>query len=78
MSDNDEQAPNRNGQKPVWVENFIRRLQAQGFVQWDSFTWIHPKDIPWFTARIKINRFKRRRREFEEQRRAMRRLTEKS
>jgi hypothetical protein len=39
MSDSDEQATNRKGQKPVWVENFIKRLQAQGFVQWDSFTW---------------------------------------
>jgi hypothetical protein len=70
MSENDEHATNRKGQKPVWVENFIKRLQAQGFVRWDSCTWIHPKDIPWFTARVKINRSRRRRREFKEQLRA--------
>lgn len=42
-------------------ENFIRRLQAEGFVQWDPITWIHPRDIPIFLAKRKINRWRRRR-----------------
>jgi hypothetical protein len=78
MSENDEQATNPKGKKPVWVENFIRRLQAQGFVQWDPCTWIHPKDIPWFTARLKITRSRRRRREFKEQLRERRGRCEES
>lgn len=45
-------------------EKFIRRLQAEGFVQWDRFTWIHPKDIPVFVAKGRIKRWRRRRAEF--------------
>jgi hypothetical protein len=60
MSDNEENK-DRKEQKPVWVQNYIKRLQAEGFVRWDSCTWIHPKDIPLFVAKGKINRARRRR-----------------
>ena len=60
VSDNEENKTGA-GQKPAWVENFIKRLQAQGFVQWDPVTWIKPEDIPVWVAKGKINRSRRRR-----------------
>lgn len=42
-------------------EYFIRRLQAQGFIRWGRATWIHPKDIPAFIVKAKINRWRKRR-----------------
>ena len=60
MSDNDEDKDPK-AKKPVWVENFIKRLKAEGFVRWDRVTWIKPEDIPIFVAKGKINRARRRR-----------------
>jgi hypothetical protein len=58
MTDDEE---NKAGEetKGFRPENFIRRLQAEGFVQWDRFTWIHPKDIPLFIVKGKIKRARR-------------------
>ena len=61
MGDNDVDNNDPKAQKPVWVENFIKRLESEGFVRWDSCTWIKPEDIPAFTAKGKINRSRRRR-----------------
>ena len=61
MSDNDEENNDRKAQRPVWVENFIKRLESEGFVRWDPVTWIKPEDIPVFVAKGKIKRSRRRR-----------------
>ena len=60
MSDDDD-SNDHKAQKPIWLENFITGLQAQGFVRWGSCTWIKPEDIPVFIAKGKINRSRRRR-----------------
>ena len=61
MGDNDEENNDRKAQKPVWVENFIKRLESEGFIRWDSCTWIKPEDIPVFIAKGKIKRSRKRR-----------------
>ncbi len=60
MTDDEE---NKAGEEPKGFrpENFIRRLQAEGFIQWDPVTWIHPKDIPAFILKGKIKRAQRNR-----------------
>jgi hypothetical protein len=60
MTDDEE---NKAGEEPKRFrpENFIHRLQSEGFVQWNRFTWIHPKDISLFIVKGKIKRVRRNR-----------------
>ena len=60
MSDNDEEHKTGKVQKQFCPKNFIKRLEAAGYVRWDSCTWIKPADIPIMAARRKIKRARRR------------------
>ena len=60
MSD-DEENKTGEAQKQFCPDNFIKRLQAEGFVRGDPVTWIKPEDIPVFVAKGKIKRSRKRR-----------------